>query len=631
LVTDRRVAELLGEHPPMSINWWIKMDKNIVPTKVAGERRHLAEERLNRQPVPEIDSLSKAGINALIRELQLRQIESEMEAEEHRNRHESNATILTQPLSEATTAAAHPKERDELKELLAAWQLQFGPKGDRSISAIQQQIKDRLAMQTSLRESEERYRRLFEESPDPIFIIAPTGRILAANRAAAQMHGYTVEELLNTFIQDNCAPNCRKLEQEPLRRLLAGETLNFEAIHRRKDGSSFPVEGAATNVQIGNEICILSFDRDITARKIAEDALQRTTKFLKTTASIARIGGWELDVANGSLFWTDEMFNLCEVSADDFTPCLDTAIGFFSEHSAQIVNSAMREAVRHGTSFHLELELTTGKGRKIWTDITAQTTAENGRTVKVFGTLQDVTDRRCAEEAMRTSEQFAAVGRMSARVAHEINNPLAGISNSFLLIKDAIPEAHAHHAYVGRIEREIRRIAKIVRQMLDLYRPEQESTTEFLLDDLLRDVVCLLELGARSRRVRILYSTASSPLTVRLQEGWLRQVLFNLVQNAVDASPTAGEVHIRTEFDDHTITITVEDGGKGIEPHVRPRLFDPFFTTKSDPAGPKGLGLGLSVSKNLVSAMGGVIEVETQLSVGSKFHIRLPRAGIAAT
>jgi signal transduction histidine kinase len=166
--------------------------------------------------------------------------------------------------------------------------------------------------------------------------------------------------------------------------------------------------------------------------------------------------------------------------------------------------------------------------------------------------------------------------------------------------------------------------------MLDLYRPDQESAAEFLLNDTLRDVVCLLELGAKSRRVRISYSAANEALTIHLQEGWLRQVLFNLVQNAVDASPTAGEVRIRTEVDDQTITITVEDDGKGIEPDVRQRLFDPFFTTKSDPAGPKGLGLGLSVSKNLVNAMGGVIEVETQLGVGSKFHIRLPRTGTAA-
>ena len=237
-----------------------------------------------------------------------------------------------------------------------------------------------------------------------------------------------------------------------------------------------------------------------------------------------------------------------------------------------------------------------------------------------------VTELNAVQGTLRKSEQLAALGRMAAQMAHEINNPLAGISNSFQLVKDSIPESHAYYAYVGRIEKEIGRVTRIVHQMLDLCPPQGELVTEFLLDEVLSDVVSILELDARSHGVRISIDPATEKLRIFLQENWLRQILFNLVQNAVEASRvSSGEVRIRTLVQNETVSVIIEDNGGGIAPEVLPRLFEPFFTTKHDARRP-GVGLGLSVSKNLAAAMGGTIEVETKPGVGSRFHLILPRA-----
>jgi len=211
-----------------------------------------------------------------------------------------------------------------------------------------------------------------------------------------------------------------------------------------------------------------------------------------------------------------------------------------------------------------------------------------------------------AEQALRQSEKQATTGQVAARIAHEINNPLAGIKHAFLLSKDAIPASHPHYAFVGRIEREIARIARIVRQMYDLYRPEQEPPRELDLDTVIQDVVALLQGNCRERDVTIGVDTPAVPV-VSLPEGLLRQVLFNLLRNAIEASPPGERVGIGAQVVDDRLTLSVADRGEGIPEEVRSRVFESFFTTRrASPDG--GLGLGLSVCKGIVDGMGGCLD-----------------------
>ena len=221
-----------------------------------------------------------------------------------------------------------------------------------------------------------------------------------------------------------------------------------------------------------------------------------------------------------------------------------------------------------------------------------------------------------------------AVGKLAARVAHEINNPLAGIQNSFMLIKDAIPTDHIRYPYVARIEREIDRIARIVRQMVDLYRPEPQVAVELFLQDTINEAVVHLRPNAEAKGVQISVVKPRQKTRIFIQNTWLRQVLLSLVQNAIDAAPSAyGQVELHTKVNVHNITIMIEDNGGGIDQELLPHLFEPFFTTKHA-TDHSGAGLGLSVSKNLVNAMGGRIEVESKPGVGSKFHLILPYPSI---
>jgi len=227
--------------------------------------------------------------------------------------------------------------------------------------------------------------------------------------------------------------------------------------------------------------------------------------------------------------------------------------------------------------------------------------------------VRDRTARIQELEQQRTGiEKMAATGVLAARIAHEINNPLAGIKGAFMLIKDAVPLEHQYHHYIDRIQKEINRIARIVRQMFELYRPPDEDQEEWTLNQMIQDVTSLLKDECRERGVSIQFDLP--PLKVRLPAGPVRQVLFNTIKNAVEASPLQGVVHIAVEKKQEKIVIRVRDQGPGISEEVRPHIFEPFYTTKRGKRG--GLGLGLSISKDIVESLGGSIHFQNQSGRG---------------
>src|SRR5262249_5137924 len=159
-------------------------------------------------------------------------------------------------------------------------------------------------------------------------------------------------------------------------------------------------------------------------------------------------------------------------------------------------------------------------------------------------------------------------------IAHEINNPLAGIKNSFLLVKDAIPRNHDYFSYVARIESEIDRIARIVRQMFDLYRPDHVILRESALGDTIRDVVALLSTTAPASRVKLQVDTERVGGPVRLPEDSVRQVLYNVIVNAIEASPPGGTVGVTAALNDDGVEVLVSDQGSGIPAGLKSQIYE---------------------------------------------------------
>lgn len=234
------------------------------------------------------------------------------------------------------------------------------------------------------------------------------------------------------------------------------------------------------------------------------------------------------------------------------------------------------------------------------------------------------------EEHRLKMEKLAALGQMAAGVAHEVNNPLAGIRNAFALFKENLSADDENYELLELIDSEIERISTITHQMYQLYRPSQQSPAEFDLGRVVESVVVLLKPMAEKASVRVISKNSEcvpdgelGPTEVILRESECRQILLNVVRNAIQASPPSGEVLIELTTSGNQVTISVGDHGEGISDEAAARIFDPFFSTRSGTR--QGMGLGLSVSRSLAEAMGGTIAIEKEYKDGACFRITLPR------
>lgn len=248
----------------------------------------------------------------------------------------------------------------------------------------------------------------------------------------------------------------------------------------------------------------------------------------------------------------------------------------------------------------------------------------DGRVLQLLVESRDITEVKRAQDAMREMDTLSTMGRVAARVAHEINNPLAGIQNSFLLIKDAVPPTHRYHEYVGAIEREIGRIAAVTRQLYETYRPDgDDGGSEAPVALVISDAVRMLEQVNRASQVTIDVDTSQAPAVLPIPSALLRQAVYNLVQNAVEASPAGETVYVRAWREGETFWLSVRDRGPGVPPGLREWVFEPFVSTKGA-LKTSGMGLGLSLVRKSVQALGGRIEIHDPEGGGAEFRIRLP-------
>lgn len=265
-------------------------------------------------------------------------------------------------------------------------------------------------------------------------------------------------------------------------------------------------------------------------------------------------------------------------------------------------------------------------------DISLTVSPIKDHTGKVIGAAKiarDITQQKRLEEAIQISERLASVGRLAATVAHEINNPLEAVTNFLYLARHqpALPERARY--YLNYADQELARVTHIARQTLGFYRDNSQAAL-VIVPDLVEDVLRIYERKFHYKSLKV-ERRIQPGLTVYALQGELKQILSNLVANAIDASQEGGRivVHAWSSHDfkktgRHGIRLTIADTGVGIPEKDKERLFAPFFTTKKE----VGTGLGLWITKDLLEKKGGRIRVRSRNSKpsGTVMSIYLPSA-----
>lgn len=229
---------------------------------------------------------------------------------------------------------------------------------------------------------------------------------------------------------------------------------------------------------------------------------------------------------------------------------------------------------------------------------------------------------RQVEESQRMlvqAEKMVTAGRLTASIAHEINNPLQAVRNCLHLAGRAELDSQQREEYLQLAQGELERLMNTVQRMLDLYRPGAVERRLTDLNDLINKVLRLVEQQLHKANVQIhaqLSPRCGAVLVVRDQ---IQQVLLNLILNAMEAMPNGGDLWIETRQRKRQIEITIEDSGEGVLPELRERIFEPFISTKEN-----GTGLGLTVSFGIITAHGGGLELVKGRGNGASFRITLP-------
>jgi PAS domain S-box-containing protein len=501
----------------------------------------------------------------------------------------------------------------------------------------------------SLRESEERYRLLFENNPLPMWVYdLETLAFLAVNEAAVQCYGYSREEFLSMTIKD-----IRPAEDIPaLLNSVASAPCGLDAAgtwrHRKKSGAVIDVEITSHTINFGGRQAEIVLANDITERARVEMSLRENEARLQTIVESLTEG---LAVAN-----------------------LDGQLLHFNRAALEMHGFAsLDECRRHLTKFADIFELSTTDGSVLpmgqWPlarilrgenlrdiEVCIRHTEDDWQRVFNYGgtlvyddggqplmavvTISNITERKQAEESLQAkneelaalTQQFwqasrlAVMGELAASIAHELNNPLATISLRTESLLAQAAEGDPQRRPLEIIDQEVERMGGLVGNLLQFSRRSHQQISTMDVREEIANTLEFIHYHLRKHRINVVREFADIIPTVQADRQQLRQLFLNLLTNASDAMPQGGRLTVRVnagqlEHGAGSVIVEFEDTGTGIAPDDLAKVWEPFFTTK--PEG-RGTGLGLAICRRIVEEHGGTMHIESAVGQGTTVRIVLP-------
>jgi PAS domain S-box-containing protein len=392
--------------------------------------------------------------------------------------------------------------------------------------------------------------------------------------------------------------------------------------------------------------------------QILEAKVEERTQELKAKEArlveaqkLAHLGSFELDVATQKFTWSDELFRIVGLNPEQGEPSLESLQNLIHPNDWESWSTSLEEALTSGKDNEFEIRIVRQSGSIRYVCVKIQATKEGeSRVIKLFGTLQDISDRKETEAALQKALDAAEVANRAksefiANMSHELRNPLNGILGYAQILRrdqtatpkqqDGINIIYQCGSHLLTLINDILDFAKIEAQKMELI------PTEFHFPTFLFNVQQIFQLRAEQKQITFNYQPSSQlPTAIRADEKRLRQVLINLLSNAVKFTNT-GSVTFKVEVTSHQSSVNdkelmtndkglmtntkirfqIEDTGIGMAPEQLSKIFLPFEQVGNSSPKVEGIGLGLAITKNLVSLMGGTLFVESALGEGSIFRV----------
>ncbi|MFH1437805.1 MAG: PAS domain S-box protein [Pseudomonadota bacterium] len=481
-------------------------------------------------------------------------------------------------------------------------------------------ITEHKAAERALSESEHRYRQLFNSIDDAILVYGKKGIFLDCNEALLRRYGYGREEFLRLEARAIVHPDYHGLMKKNQEKLWAGETLTVEAVHRRRNGTQFPVEIVARMLDYQGEQAIMAVVHDLTERRRAESALRESERRFRDLADSITDPFFALDSSLRCTYWNRASQELTGIKAAD---AIGKSIidlfggGDATMRAVNIYKDVLKD--RKSRTFENEYAI---KGKTYVFEISAYPTT-GGIAVQAA----DITERKRLEARLRVSQRMEVLGSLAAGVAHEVRNPLNAIMSLTEALCLDVGDAPEHEQYLAHIRGQVDRLSRLMSDLLDLGKPADEAAMqEEFLSEICQSSV---ELWKQShpdcgKAVGLDLPRDSGTTAVNADTARVQQVILNLLDNAAQHSQAGSEISVSLRTLETGIhCVCVKDRGPGIPEDRLEKVFEPFYTTQK-----KGTGLGLSIVRRIIENHGGsVVLYNNDPPPGCTVEIMLPAAG----
>jgi PAS domain S-box-containing protein len=494
----------------------------------------------------------------------------------------------------------------------------------------------------AIRRERDRANMYLEVAQVILVALSADGRVQLINRKGCDTLGRREVELLGRDWLECAVPEDERARVFGyLRRLADNDTereLYFEHDVKAPDGTRRLIAWRCIGLQnaSGRLVGYLSSGEDITARRAIEQSMERTRRLLNEAQEIANVGNFEVYLPTATEdFWSPQLYRILHVDPARERLSVERFIGLMHPDDRDRCLSEWNQALTTPGAYTSEYRTLTPEGevRNVRSNYQAGEKS-NGR-VRVVGTVLDITDAKRSEEEAREAQQrmthvsrLATMGEMAAGIAHELNQPLAAISNyasaASRLLSASEPDGDDVRLALQQIAGQALRAGEIIRRLRSLVQNRETRREAASVNDLVQEVIGFSQSDARLHEVRLRTDLAQNLPELQVDGIQVQQILLNLLRNAIEAlgAQPAGErdVMVTTALENgDTVTIAVRDNGPGVPASLLARVFDPFCTTKET-----GTGLGLAISRTIAEAHQGKLIYEPNTPCGACFMLRLP-------
>lgn len=497
-------------------------------------------------------------------------------------------------------------------------------------------ITERNQAEAELKQSEEKYRVLFESANDAIFLAdAETGIITDANSEAEKLLGYSRNEIIGMHQKDlhpkkQSGQAERTFNHRPLNHLTDAPPVEIFVVTNK--GNQILVEIRGRIIRLKNKEFVLGIFRDISERKKAEQALKNSLTDLRLAQKIADVGNWQYNPRTDCQFWSDEVYIIHEIDQNEKPPTIDNYKKMYNPEHFEIFDDTIQSAIKNGKGYDIIFKLNFPSGKTKWVRSICQPNLQNKTEKGYFlrGTIQDITERKNIEiELANALEQAKESDRLKsvflANMSHEIRTPMNGILGFASLLKNPELSKTELNEYVEVIEKSGGRMLSTINDLIDISRIEAGESkvvkSKFKVDEQLHYLHTFFNPEAEKRNIELILHLQKRSDAKELftdKEKW-SAILINLIKNALKYTEK-GTIEFGYNLLPGKLEFYVKDTGIGIEKHRLEAIFDRFVQEDLSITKPiEGAGLGLSISKGFAELLGGNIRVESEKGVGSTF------------